>query len=69
VTREFPAQPASIKEAAERFKVSRDTIRRRIASGQLAAYRLGPKIVRVDLDEVEALFRPIPTVETAKESA
>jgi excisionase family DNA binding protein len=42
--------------------VSKDTIRRRIASGDLTAYRLGKQIIRVDLDEAEALFAPIPTV-------
>jgi excisionase family DNA binding protein len=54
----FPGRPASLKEVASRFHVSKDTIRRRIASGELRAYRLGSKIIRVDLDEVERLFRP-----------
>jgi excisionase family DNA binding protein len=42
--------------------VSKDTIRRRIASGELTAYRLGRNIIRLDLDEAESLFREIPTV-------
>ena len=50
----------SIKAAAERCSVHPDTIRRRIAIGELTAYRLGNRIIRVDLDEALALLRPIP---------
>ena len=63
--RGFPAKPASIKECAARFKVHPDTIRRRISTGELTAYRLGRQVIRVDLDEADALFAPIPTVERA----
>jgi excisionase family DNA binding protein len=52
----------TIQRAASRNSVSVDTLRRRIASGELTAYRLGNRILRVDLAEVDALFRPIPTV-------
>jgi excisionase family DNA binding protein len=55
-------QFASIQEAARRCDVHPDTIRRRISSGQLTGYRLGGRIIRVDVAEVEALLRPIPTV-------
>ena len=37
------------------------TLRRYIASGKLTAYRMGPRLVRVDLNEVDNLMRPIPT--------
>jgi excisionase family DNA binding protein len=50
----------TIQRAASRNSVSVDTIRRRIASGELKAYRLGKRILRVDPNEVDALFRPIP---------
>lgn len=46
--------------AAERLGCSTKTIRRRIADGSLTGYRVGPKNLRVDLAEVEALARPIP---------
>jgi excisionase family DNA binding protein len=62
VHRGFPAKPASIKEAASHLSVSKDTIRRRIASGELQAFKAGPKLIRVDLDEAEKLFKIIPTV-------
>jgi len=47
--------------AAARWDVSVDTIRRMIAAGQITGYRLNNRIVRVDMAEVDAVFRPIPT--------
>jgi len=32
-----------------------------IARGELAGYRAGPRLLRVDLNEVDALLKPIPT--------
>jgi len=52
----------SIDAAAEFAAVNPRTIRRRIAEGRLTGYRFGPRLIRVDLEEVEALLRPIPTV-------
>lgn len=51
----------SLKEAAARYGVSERTIRRRIAEGQLPAYRVGPRTIRVRTADVEALAKPIPT--------
>lgn len=51
--------------AAERWDVSVDTIRRLISSGKITGYRLNGRIIRVDLDEVDAAFRPIPTTRSA----
>jgi excisionase family DNA binding protein len=52
---------APIPVAASQVKVSPRTIRRMIARGELTGYRLGPRILRVDLNELEALLRPIPS--------
>ena len=46
-----------ISEAAEYANVHPSTRRRRMADGQLPAYRVGPKLLKVDLDDVEALPR------------
>lgn len=54
---------ASIQEAAAYAHVHTDTIRRRISSGQLTGYRFGKRLIRVDLGEVDALLRPIPTAQ------
>jgi excisionase family DNA binding protein len=52
----------SIQEAADHCNVHHQTIRRQITAGNLRAYKLGPRILRVDLAEVEALFQPVTTV-------
>jgi|RhiMethySRZTD1v2_1073278.scaffolds.fasta_scaffold485912_2 excisionase family DNA binding protein len=49
----------SMREAMSRYHVSRDTIRRRIADGSITAYRLGPKLIRIDRAEADALLRRI----------
>ncbi len=51
----------SITQAAERTGVSPRTLRRRIADGSLRAYRLGPRIIRLDATEVDQLMVPVPT--------
>jgi excisionase family DNA binding protein len=50
---------ASIKDAAEYVDVAQKTIHQLINDGYLTAYRLGPKLVRIDLDELDrAAMRP-----------
>jgi len=50
----------TIKEAAETVGVSARTIRRYIASGRIPAYRLGPRMIRVDADQLtEQLHTPV----------
>lgn len=50
----------SMAETAELFNVEVRTIRRWISDGRLTAYRVGPALVRLDADELDALARPIP---------
>ncbi|WP_035756846.1 excisionase family DNA-binding protein [Granulicoccus phenolivorans] len=61
---DLPAHAKYVRQevAAERWDVSVDTIRRLIASGKITGYRLNRRVIRVDLDEVDAAFRPIPAV-------
>lgn len=51
---------ATLAEAADYAACSPRTLRRRVADGTLPAYRLG-RLLRVDLDELDAALRPIPT--------
>lgn len=51
----------SIQNAADYLGVSTKTIRRQIARGELTGYRAGPRLIRVDLNELDAMLRPIPT--------
>jgi excisionase family DNA binding protein len=53
---------AAIADAAEYASCSTKTIRRRIATGELTGYRFGPRMIRVDLNELDAMLRRIPTV-------
>jgi excisionase family DNA binding protein len=53
---------ASINGAAAYCGLHPRTIRRRIADGTLTGHRAGPRVIRVDLNEVdERLLQPIPT--------
>ena len=57
-------QPAaewlSLQQAAARYGVSVDTLRRRIAEGRLPASRFGVRLIRVRVEDLERLYRPIP---------
>ena len=54
----------SLQQAATIYGVSVDTLRRRITAGKLPARRFGPRLIRVQTSDVEALLRPIPTFGT-----
>ena len=59
---ELKMRLASINETANYVGVNPKTIRRRIADGTLTGHRVGPRLIRIDLDEVDAqLLRTIPT--------
>ena len=49
---------ASIQAAADHLGVTDRTVRQMIADGRLTAYRNGHKIIRLDLNEVDASMRP-----------
>ncbi|WP_431817720.1 helix-turn-helix domain-containing protein [Gordonia jacobaea] len=49
----------SIAETAEYLGISTKTVRRYIASGRLKAHRLGPRVIRIDVESIEALLQPI----------
>ncbi len=55
------AQLLSIAQAAEILGLSTKTIRRRIAAGDLPAYRNGRRLIRVKASDLNRLFRRIPT--------
>lgn len=51
----------SLSHAAEYAGVCDRTCRRWIAAGDLTGYRAGKRLIRVDLNELDAMLRPIPT--------
>lgn len=48
------------QEAAKLLGLTDRTVRNMIADGRLLAYQLGPRVIRLRLDEVEAALQPIP---------
>lgn len=49
---------AKLKEAATYLHVTERTIRQMIAEGRLTGYRNGSRLVRVDLNEIDAAMQP-----------
>lgn len=54
----LPRRYAKLSEAAKYLGVTDRTIRQMIADGRLVGYRSGKRLVRVDLNEVDAAMRP-----------
>jgi excisionase family DNA binding protein len=47
-----------IAEAADYLQVTTRTVRQMIADGRLTGYRCGDRLVRLDLNEIEAAMQP-----------
>jgi excisionase family DNA binding protein len=47
--------------ASKHLGVSEKTVRRYISQGRLTGYRVGRRLIRIDLAELDALLKPIPT--------
>ena len=53
---------ATLDAAADYIAVSRKSVRRMISQGQITGYRAGGRLIRVDLNELDALMSPIRTL-------
>ena len=54
-----PRKYATLKQAAEYIGVTDRTIRQMIADGRITGYRNGPRLIRVDLNEIDdAVMQP-----------
>jgi excisionase family DNA binding protein len=60
-TQRVTAEWISLREAAKIYAVSTYTLRRRISSGDLPAAKLGYKLIRVRIEDLDKLFPAIPT--------
>jgi len=58
VRNSLPRRYATIQSAAEYIGSSDKTIRRLAAQGKITLYRHGRRLVRVDLNELDALLTP-----------
>jgi excisionase family DNA binding protein len=56
--RERRRRYATMQETAEYIGVTSRTVRQMVADGRLTAYRCGSRLVRLDLDEVDAAMQP-----------
>ncbi|MFC0248750.1 helix-turn-helix domain-containing protein [Citricoccus parietis] len=55
-----PASPRlSISDVAEERGLSESTVRRLISRGDLRAYRIGKRIIRIDPADLDALFTEV----------
>ena len=66
---ELPDRLLTIEEAAGRLRCSKPTIRRYVSQGRLTAYRVGPRMIRLDGDQVDRLARPITPREKGADDA
>lgn len=49
-----------INQAADYADVHPITMRRWVSAGRVPAYRAGPRLLKIDLNELDAMLRPIP---------
>ena len=53
----------TIPQAGDYLGSSESTIRRMIASGELRAYRFGERNVRIDVEDIHAILKPVTSLE------
>ena len=49
----------TLDDAAERLAISKRGVRRLISSGQLKAYRINARVIRVDSADLTSVLRPV----------
>lgn len=54
--------PLTIAQAAEALATSTSTIRRMISRGELRAYRYGPRLIRIDPADLQAIRQQVNPV-------
>lgn len=57
---ELPPRWIDQRQAAAYLGITDRTLRRMIADGRLPAYRLGPRLLRIDMGDLDALMRRVP---------
>lgn len=59
---------ATTRETAAYLHIGERTVRRMVADGHIVAHRIGRRLVRIDLNEVDEAFRVLPSAGTATSS-
>ncbi|WP_448072342.1 helix-turn-helix domain-containing protein [Georgenia yuyongxinii] len=52
----------NLQDAADYLGVTERSVRNWISAGKVPAYRIGKKVIRLKVADVDALLQPIPTV-------
>ncbi|MBY4573980.1 DNA-binding protein [Gordonia paraffinivorans] len=58
-TTDQPRRWATLQQVADHLNVTTRTVRAMVADGRLRGYRNGRKLIRIDLNEVDAAMRPM----------
>lgn len=58
-----PGAFISLSQAADMLNISVPTLRRRIAAGELPAFRSGRRIIRIRVSDLEKLLRRVPSAD------
>jgi hypothetical protein len=56
----IPVKLVTLAEGAEYGHVCKATVRNWIAAGLITGYRRGPKLLFVDLRDIDRMTRPVP---------
>ena len=56
-----PRRWVSLDVAAKHIGVDQKTLRRMISRSEVVGYRIGKRLIRLDLNELDAVVRPIFT--------
>lgn len=63
------AEYISLQDAAILYAVSVDLLRHRIATGELPAVHAGRRLIRVRVDDLRRMFRPLPAARRYRKTA
>lgn len=65
----FRPEYISLQDAAALYAVSVDLLRERIRTGELPAVHAGRRLIRVRLDDLRRVFRPLPAARRYRQTA
>jgi excisionase family DNA binding protein len=49
----------TLDQVAEELAMSKRAVRRLVSQGELKAYRIGQNVIRVDVDDIPAVLKPV----------
>ncbi len=63
------AEYISLQDAAVLYDVSVDLLRHRIRTGDLPAVHAGRRLIRIRIEDLKRMFRPLPAARRYRQSA